>query len=138
MKIHEIMSRDVSLVSPDTPIREAARRMRDENIGALPVGDDDRLTGMITDRDIVVRGVAGGELNKDSTVGGIMSGELLYCFDDDDVDRAAGVMAEHQVRRLPIVNRDKRLVGIVALADIGRSDGEIARTALGGISRPDG
>ncbi|MEQ9662721.1 MAG: CBS domain-containing protein [Parasphingopyxis sp.] len=136
MKINEIMSRDVELVAPDTSIREAACKMRDEDVGALPVGEDNRLKGMITDRDIVVRGVAAGEANDGATVGDVMSGDMFYCYEDDDVEGAADSMAENQIRRLPVLNREKRLVGIVALADISRSNEGEGGSALEDISQP--
>jgi CBS domain-containing protein len=110
--------------------------MRDENIGALPVGENDHLIGMVTDRDIVVRAVTQDSPPGNMAVRDVMSEHVYYCFEDDDVDRAAQVMAEHQVRRLPVLNRDKRLVGIVALADLGRSGGDTAKKALEGVSEP--
>lgn len=135
MQIREVMTSDVDLVDPDTPIREAARLMRDDDLGALPVGENDRLVGMITDRDIAVRGVAEGR-DESATVGDVMSNEIFYCFADDDVEEAASKMATRQVRRLPVLNRDKRLVGIVALADISRSDEDTGGAALNEVSQP--
>jgi len=117
-------------------IREAAQRMRANNIGALPVGENDRLIGMVTDRDIVVRAIAEDRSADDTTVRQVMSEGVCYCFEDDDVARAAQVMAKYQVRRLPVVDRGKRLVGFVALADLGRSEDKAAQGALKGISEP--
>jgi CBS domain-containing protein len=138
MQVQEIMTREVDVIGPNATVRDAACRMRDENIGALPVGENDRLIGMVTDRDIVVRAVTQDRPPGNMSVRDVMSEHIYYCFEDDDVDRAAQVMAEHQVRRLPVLNRDKRLVGIVALADLGRSGGDTAKEALEGVSEPSG
>jgi CBS domain-containing protein len=136
MQVQEIMNSNVHLADPNMTIRDAARRMRAENVGALPVGENDRLVGMVTDRDIVTRAIADERSPGTTTVREVMSKRVLYCFENDDVQRAAEVMAERQVRRLPVLNRDKRLVGIVALADLGRSQGTAAQGALQGISEP--
>lgn len=136
MQVQDIMSTSVHLADPNMTIRDAARQMRAENIGALPVGENDRLVGMVTDRDIVVRAVAEERSAGNTTVRQVMSEGICYCFEDDDVHQAANVMAKHQVRRLPVVSRDKRLVGVVALADIGAQDGRAAGNALKGISEP--
>jgi CBS domain-containing protein len=136
MRVDEIMTREVKLMDPNTTVRDVARRMRAENLGAFPVGENDRLIGMVTDRDIVVRGVAEGRAEGNATVRDVMSERVFYCFEDEDVDRAAEVMAEHQVRRLPVLNRDKRLVGVVALADLGREGDYAAQAALEGIAEP--
>jgi len=134
MQVQEIMSREVDIIEPNTTIRDAARRLRDDNVGALPVGENDRLIGVVTDRDIVVRGVAVDRTGGNAVVRDVMSEQVFYCFEDDDVERAAQVMAEHQVRRLPVLNHDKRLVGIVALADFGRSAPDAGKMALEGVS----
>lgn len=136
MHVQEIMTRDVELTSPNTSISDAARKMRSQNIGALPVGENDRLIGMLTDRDIVTRAVAEGRPPTDTSVRDAMSKKVCYCFEDDDVKRAAQIMAEHQVRRLPVLSRDKRLVGVVALADLGRSHKDAGQKALSGVSQP--
>jgi len=117
-------------------LREAARQMSASNIGALPVGENDRLIGMVTDRDTVMHAIAEDRSAGKVTVREVMSEGIRYCFEDDDVRRAAQVMAKHQVRRLPVLNRNKRLVGVVALADLGRSEGTAAQGALKGISDP--
>jgi CBS domain-containing protein len=134
MQVQEIMTRGVEVIDPNTTIRDAARKMRADNIGALPVGENDRLIGMVTDRDIVVRAVAENRPAGNTAVREVMSERIYYCFEDDDVGDAAETMAEHQVRRLPVLNRDKRLVGVVALADLGRRDTKAAKTALEGVS----
>ena len=135
MQVKDIMTRDVRLITPQDTVRDAARRMRDEDIGSLPVADNDRLVGHVTDRDIVVRGLAntGGP---DSPVHSVMSEEVLYCFEDESVDDLAKNMAKNQVRRLPVMTREKRLCGIVALGDIATHHAERpAEEALEGISR---
>jgi CBS domain-containing protein len=134
MKIHELMTRDVSLGRPDQTIRELATAMANSDFGAVPISDKDRLVGMVTDRDMVVRGLAKG-LGPDAQVSLVMSPEVKYCYDDQEVDEVAQNMASQQIRRLPVVDRDKRLVGIVALADIA-TQGEVdaAARAIEGIS----
>jgi CBS domain-containing protein len=138
MKVSDIMTRDVRLLSPDQTIREAAKLMVDVDAGALPVGENDRLVGMITDRDIVIRAVAQGKAS-DAKVADVMSKELLYCFDTDAIDDVARNMAKAQVRRLPVINKDKRLVGIVSLGDLARNDDPttIGRT-VSRVSTPGG
>jgi CBS domain-containing protein len=141
MQIHEIMSRNVKLASPDDTLQEAAMMMAELDAGALPVGENDRLVGMITDRDIAIRGDAAGCDPTSTRVEEIMSREAVkYCYEDEDVDDIARNMAQEQVRRLPVVNRDKRLVGIVSLGDIARrrADGSdhTSGEALRGVSRP--
>lgn len=136
MQVREIMTRGAELIDPDMPLREVARRMRQENLGALPVGENDRLIGMITDRDIVVRGVADARIDA-AVAREVMSERVYYCFEEDDLDDAADVMAEHQVRRLPVLNDAKRLVGMVSLADLGLSgSASAARRALQGVCEP--
>jgi CBS domain-containing protein len=136
MHVGDVMTRDPELIDPNSTIREAARRMRAENVGALPVGENDRLVGMVTDRDIVMRAVAEDRPAGVTSVRDVMSKGIFYCFEDDDLESAARCMAEYQVRRLPVLNRDKRLVGIVALADIAHTGDECERMALEGISEP--
>jgi CBS domain-containing protein len=136
MRIADVMTRDVRMVSPDQTLAEVARTMAECDVGILPVEENDRLAGMITDRDIVVRGLAQGKTG-DTRVRDVMSTEVKYCFEDDDVDDVAHNMADIQVRRLPVVDRNKRLTGIVALGDIAKTDQtQSAAEALSGISRP--
>lgn len=136
MQVQEIMRANVHMADPNMTICEAARRMRANNIGALPIGENDRLIGMVTDRDIVVRAIAENRSPTDTTVREVMSEGVCYCFEDDDVAGAAQVMAKYQVRRLPVIDRNKRLVGFVALADLGRIEHTAAQGALKGISEP--
>lgn len=139
MQIREIMSTDVHLVDPNMTIHECARRMRDDDLGALPVGENDKLVGMVTDRDITVRAVADAKGADDCTVRDVMSEGILYCYDDDDIDDAARSMSEHQVRRIPVVNRDKRLCGMVTVADLAKAGIKGAEfQAYKDIARPTG
>lgn len=138
MKVSEAMTRMPSVVRPDQRICDAAQLMSERDIGAVPVGDKDRLVGMITDRDIAVRAVA-RELGPETRVDEVMSREVMYCYDDEDIEHVARNMADIQVRRLPVVSRDKRLVGIIALADLsGCVDMSDLGKSLAGISEPGG
>jgi CBS domain-containing protein len=121
MLISEVMTRDVELVAPDTDLSSVACRMRDRDIGVLPVGDNDRLVGMVTDRDIVVNAIAAGLDPARTTAREVMSPKVLYCFEDQSVDEVLANMGAEQVRRLPVVNRHKKLVGIVSLGDLAKS-----------------
>ena len=125
MKVNAAMTEDVRLVKPETTIREAAQLMAKIDCGALPVSDHDRLVGMITDRDIAVRAVAEGK-SPQTKVKDVMSREILYCFDDQDLDDVAWNMGQNQVRRLPVLNHDKRLVGILSLGDVARREEDAA------------
>jgi CBS domain-containing protein len=136
MQVQELMTREVSIISPDETLEMAASRMAQLDIGVLPVGEGDRLVGMITDRDIVVRGVAQGK-GPSAKVRDAMTPEIKYCFADQEIDEIAENMADIQIRRMPVLDRDKRLVGILSLCDIATSDEvEQATEALCGISRP--
>ncbi|WP_129790604.1 CBS domain-containing protein [Sphingosinicella sp. CPCC 101087] len=138
MKVAECMSRDVQIVKPDQPIQEAAQFMLRTDSGSMPVCDGDRLVGMVTDRDIAVRAVAQGR-GPDTPVREAMSDSVEYCYEDDDVEQVAMKMSDSQVRRFPVLSREKKLVGIVSLGDISRSDtGDAANVALGGITDPGG
>ena len=117
MKVREVMTRDVAVVHPDSTLQEAADRMRQLDVGPLPVCDNDRLVGMITDRDITVRSTAEGLDPWTAQVREAMTPEVVYCSEDDDVAEAARLMNEKQVRRLPVLDRNRRLVGIVSLCD---------------------
>ena len=138
MKLREIMTPDVACVGPEDTLREAAEKMRSLNVGPVPVCDNDRLVGMLTDRDIVVRAIAEGHDPRTTTVREAMSAGVDYCFEDEDATAAAHKMQEKQIRRLAVLNRDKRLVGIVSLGDLAvRTDRDAeAGEALEGISEP--
>jgi CBS domain-containing protein len=137
MKVQDVMSRDVDLIDPSVRLAEAARIMREDDVGALPIGENDRLVGMLTDRDIVVRGVAEGRDVAATTARDVMSKGILYCFDDQSVEEAADLMGKQQVRRLAVVNREKRLVGIVSLGDLStRASPDVAAETLQDVSRP--
>lgn len=140
MKISDCMTRKVRVIEPDMTLRDAARLMADLDAGVLPVGDGDRLVGVLTDRDIAIRAIAAGK-GPDTRVADAMSREVKYCYEDEDVEHVARNMGDLQVRRLPVMNREKRLVGIVTLGDIAcsqRTDTECVGEALGSISRPGG
>jgi CBS domain-containing protein len=133
------MTPNVRIASPDQTIRDAAQAMAEIDAGVLPVGENDRLVGMITDRDIAVRAVAAGK-SPDTLVQEAMTRDLCYCFDDQDLDDVADDMHANKVRRLPVVNREKRLVGILSLGDMAKADGHAGATsdALQGICQPGG
>lgn len=118
MKIAQVMTRGVDLTDPDSTLQEAAMTMAEDDVGFLPVGENDRLVGMITDRDIAVRAVAAGRDPKTTRVRDVMTERVLYCFEGEDVEAAAESMSRELIRRLPIVNRKKRLVGVLSLGDI--------------------
>jgi CBS domain-containing protein len=138
MKISEVMTRDVQTVSPDQPVQEAANFMLSTDAGSIPVTDGDRLIGMITDRDIAVRGIAKG-YGPDTPVRELMTDDLIVVRVDDDIEEAATKMSEAQVRRLPVIDSDERLCGIVSLGDLSReTDDQTASQALEGVSQPGG
>lgn len=139
MQVRDVMTPSAHLAAPNETIAHAAELMARHDIGFLPVGENDRLVGTITDRDIAVRAVAKG-LDPQTPVSEIMTRDIRYCFDDDDVSDIARDFADQQVRRMPVVNRDKRLVGVVSLGDLAIDHELDAQSiqALGGISRPGG
>lgn len=136
-QLKDLMSRDVKVIGPDMTIAEAAKTMRDGDFGMMPVGENDRMIGTISDRDIAIRAIAEGK-DAGTKVRDVMSTGIAWAYEDDSVEQAAMIMSEHQVRRLPVMNRDKRLVGIVALGDFAVERSEIRPTslALSEISRP--
>lgn len=136
MKVSDAMTRGASIARPNETLQQIAQRMAAEDIGFMPVGDDDRLLGTVTDRDIAIRAVAAGR-GHETPVREIMTREVKYCFEDEDMDHVVQNMADNQVRRLPVVNRDKRLVGVISLADQALKDSpEIAGIALSGVVLP--
>ena len=130
MRVAEVMTRDVRLIEPNQTIRDAARLMAEMDAGIMPVREGDRLVGMITDRDIAVRAVAQGR-GPDTAVREVMTDEVKYCYEDDDTNDVARNMADIQVRRLPVLTREKRLVGIISLGDMALSD-EAGEAVAGG------
>ena len=137
MQVREVMTKDVRVASPNQTLREAAQAMLDIDAGVLPVGENDKLVGMITDRDIAVRGIAKGK-GPDASVRDVMTSDVKYCFDDQDVEEVTRNMGDNQVRRLPVVNREKRLVGILSLGDVAKTGRQDTDEALTDISRPGG
>jgi CBS domain-containing protein len=138
MKVREKMTRTVRLAAPEDTIQQAARCMAECDAGALPVAENDRLVGMVTDRDIAVRAVAAGK-GPDTQVREVMTAEVKYCFEDEDIGHVARNMGEQQIRRLPVMNRDKRLVGILSIGEVAMGEPpEPAGLAMAGISRPGG
>ena len=141
MLVKDIMTPNVKCTQPKASLQQAARMMKDLDIGSLPVcGDNDRLVGMVTDRDITVRAVAEGQDPSTTLVRDVMTDKILYCYDDQDVSEAAQSMEDNQVRRLVVLNRDKRLAGIVSLGDVAvdTHDEQLAGHALEAISEPAG
>ncbi|MPZ55027.1 MAG: CBS domain-containing protein [Rhizobiales bacterium] len=118
MKVKDAMHKGVDWVSPDTQLTELAKLMRDHDIGAIPIGEDDRLIGMVTDRDIVCKGLARDSFDGRATARDVMTPGIHCCRDDDDLAKAVRHMEELQVRRLPVINKSKRMVGILSLGDI--------------------
>lgn len=137
MKVSEAMTRDVRIANPNETLQQTARVLADIDSGAMPVGENDRLVGMITDRDIAIRGVAAGK-GPDAKVREVMTADLKYCFDDQDMEDVERSMGDQQIRRMPVLNREKRLVGILSLGDFAFADKSRAADALQGISRQGG
>jgi CBS domain-containing protein len=138
MRVSEAMTREVRVATPGQTIRDVARIMAEIDAGSMPVGEDDKLVGMITDRDIAIRGVAQGK-GPDTPVREVMStDQVLYCFEDDEVEKVAKNMGDEQVRRLPVVNKDKRLVGIVSLGNIVQREAKAGSKAVKGVTKPGG
>ena len=138
MKVCDAMTTDVQLCTPDDTLKDAAEAMMALNVGLLPVTDNERLVGMISDRDIATRGVA-MVLGPDSLVRNVMTEDVKYCFEDQELEEVTRNMGEIQVRRLPVLSRDKRLVGIIALGHIARAEvGDGTADALSQISQPGG
>jgi len=138
MRLREIMTRDVEVVRPEDSIADAARKMEDLNVGALPVCDNGRLVGVLTDRDVTVRATAEGANPRTHSVGDTMTRDLVYCTEDQDVSDAEELMRTRQIRRLPILGSDQRLVGIVSLGDLATDDEDSRRSGriLEGVSEP--
>jgi CBS domain-containing protein len=138
MKVSDVMTRDVQTVRPDSTAQEAASFMLREDAGSMPVSENDRLIGMITDRDIAVRGVAKG-YGPDTPVRELMTDEIICAREDDDVEEVASKMSNAQVRRMPVIDENERLCGIVSLGDLAReADDDSTNAALIGVSEPGG
>ena len=138
MKVSEVMTRDVQTIRPDQKVQEAASFMLSADAGSIPVTEGERLIGMITDRDIAVRGIAKGH-GPDTPVRELMTNDVVCARLDEDVEEVANKMSEAQVRRLPVIDEQERLCGIVSLGDLAReSDSETAEQALEGVSQPGG
>jgi CBS domain-containing protein len=119
MKVKDAMHKGVDWVSPDTPVTELAKLMRDHDVGAIPIGENDRLIGMVTDRDIVCKGLAQDDFDaRATTARDVMTAEIHCCRDDDDLAKAVRHMEELNIRRLPVINKGKRMVGILSLANL--------------------
>jgi CBS domain-containing protein len=138
MNVSEVMSSDVRIASPDDTLQHAAQMMQEIDAGVLPVGEGDRLVGMLTDRDIAIRAVAEGRIPATCTVREVMSADIKYVYEDESLEEAARNMGELQVRRLPVLNRAKRLVGILSLGDVALSKKKVAGDALKEVSQPVG
>ena len=138
MQLKAIMTPEVEVIHPEVTLQQAAAKMRRLNIGSLPVCDGDRLIGMLTDRDITVRAVAEGCDPITTTIREAMTPDIAYCFDDQDVSEAARLMEQNQIRRLAILNRDKRLVGVVSLGDLAARthDKKMSGSVMEHVARP--
>ena len=136
MIARECMTKNVELGTPTMSLQEAAQRMRDGDFGILPVTENDRLLGMVTDRDIVIRAVAEGKDPAKTIVRDVMSPKVLYCFEDETLEDIAQNLGDNQIRRLPVLNREKRLVGILSLGDLAQSkaDAQVMENSLSRIS----
>jgi CBS domain-containing protein len=138
MKVSEIMTTDSELIDSTSTLQDAARKMKSLNVGFLPVQEGTRLIGLLTDRDIVVRGLAEGRDPARAQVKDVFSSEIVYCFDDDDVEEAAKLMEDNQIRRLVVVDHDQTPVGILSIGDIAVKSGqeELAGQILERVSEP--
>jgi len=138
MQVNELMTQNAECIRPDATLQHAAERMKTLDVGSLPVCESDRLVGVLTDRDIVIRCVSEGHDPRTDRVRDVMTPDIVYCFEDNDVADVAALMSRNQIRRLPVLNRAKRLVGIVSLGDLAVEAGveQVAANALEGISEP--
>jgi len=130
MKVKSSMHKGVEWVSPDTPLRVLANIMREQDIGAIPIGENDRLIGMVTDRDVTVRAVANGTDTSVLTARDVMTKGIVWCGDSDDVTHAANVMQSNHIRRLPVIDKNKRMVGILSLGDLSHTATERTTAAV--------
>jgi len=137
MKLREIMTSEVEVIHPNDTLQTAARKMHDRDIGFLPVCDGDRLIGVLTDRDLITRALAEGTESKAMLGRDLVTSPAIYCFDDQNVDEAAKLMHDNQIRRLVILNRDKRMVGVISLGDLAMNiDDKKSGDVLQSVSEP--
>lgn len=118
MKVKDVMHYGVTWMEPDAPISDVAEQMRQEDVGAIPIGENDRLIGMVTDRDIAVRGLSGKQDPLQLTARDVMSGPIIFCTANEDLDDAVRIMERKQVRRLPVIDENRRMVGMLSLGDV--------------------
>ncbi len=137
MLIKEIMTPSAEIVQPQTSVKDAAARMKALDVGVMPVGDNDRLVGILTDRDIAVRTVAEGKDPANTEVGEVMTPDVSYCFEDQDLTEAGELMKKNKIRRLVVLNRDKRMVGMCSIGDVAvHGDRGVVADILTEVSRP--
>ena len=137
MKLKEIMTSEVEVIHPNDTLQTAASKMHDRDIGFLPVCDGDRLIGVLTDRDLITRALAEGMESKAMLGRDLVTSPTIYCFDDQSVDEAAKLMHDNQIRRLVILSRDKRMVGVVSLGDLAMNiDDKKSGDVLQSVSEP--
>jgi CBS domain-containing protein len=135
MKVHEMMHKGVESVAPETAVAMLAKKMMQHDIGAIPVGENDQLIGMVTDRDIIVRAVADGKDISKLTARDVMTKGMIYCQDSDDVGDAIRIMESKKIRRLPVLNENKRMVGMLSLGDVSHAAShEIAAVVMKAVS----
>ncbi len=120
-QIKDVMTQNIKWMAPDSPVAQVAQQMRDMDVGFMPLAENDRMIGMVTDRDITIRAIAEGKNPADTLARDVMTAKTYYCFEDQDIEEVCNNMGEIQVRRLPVVNRDKRLVGVVSLGDLAQT-----------------
>ena len=135
MKVHEMMHKGVESVAPETPVAMLAKKMMQHDIGAIPVGENDQLIGMVTDRDIIVRAVASGKDISKLTARDVMTKGMIYCQDSEDVGDAVRIMESKKIRRLPVLNENKRMIGMLSLGDVSHAAShEIAAVVMKAVS----
>lgn len=121
MKVKKAMHHGVQWCEPDTPLRDIAKLMRDNDVGAIPIGENDKLVGMITDRDIICRALAAGKDMNTVTATDVMTKGIIYCMEDEDIEDAIHLMQDRKIRRLPVISKEKRMVGILSLGDLSHA-----------------
>ena len=135
MKVNELMSEDIQIIDPDFTLQEAAEKMRKLDIGFLPIGENDKLVGMITDRDITIRGTAKGLDPKKTKIRDLMTPKVIYCLEDQPIEEAVKKMEDNQVRRLTVLNKDKRAVGVLSIGDLAVSgNGKLTSEVIENVS----